>query len=69
MYVQFGKVSLKICNHTLGEVSGSIYADQTYMTHTGQKPTKMAWTNNLKEIRTCIGFTVHQEINDDNKTV
>ena len=27
----------------------------------------MAWTNNSKEIRTCIGITVYQEIKNNKK--
>ena len=39
-YVRFGYGSLKICNRTQGQVSGSMNADPINMIHTGQKPKK-----------------------------
>ena len=38
-YVRFGYIPLEICNHTQGQVSGSINADPMNMIHTNQKPT------------------------------
>ena len=39
-YVRFGYGPMKICNHTRGQVSGSINADPINMIHKSKKSTK-----------------------------
>ena len=49
-----------IWNHTLGKVSGSMYADPINTIHTSQKQTKYVLKEELEGVITCIGLTVHQ---------
>ena len=48
MYVQFGYFSLKICNYTQGQVSGSMNTDAINITHPSQQSTKEGLNNELE---------------------
>ena len=47
---EFGYGPLEICNHTWGQVSGSINDDPINTIHTIQQSTNNAWMKNLKDI-------------------
>ena len=49
MYVRFGYVSLTICNHTRGQVLGSMNNYPIDMMHRSQQPTKEGLKENLEE--------------------
>ena len=49
-FVWFVYFPLEFCNHTLGQVSGSMNADPINMIHTGQKPLKYGFNKELVSV-------------------
>ena len=65
-YVRFGYIPLTICNHTRGQISGSINADQIHMIHTSQKSSKEGLNEELEVYFRSITLKLQRTILDEN---
>ena len=63
-YVQFGYGPLKKNNHTQGQVSGSMNADQMNMIHTSQQSTKYVLNEELEGYKNLYWFKISSMIQE-----